>query len=87
MSAIAQSLRCASVVVPLTVVDPVVLREIPWILQIFRDEVWLESERRGYRVLADDPVVRNAVCLIIIRIGAQMREVITAELAATASPR
>ncbi len=69
-----------SPVPPTPGIEAIVSHEIPLILQIFRDENWLESERRGYSVLANDPVVREAVCRIIMRVGAQMRASITAEM-------
>ncbi len=60
--------------------DPVVPRELPIIRQIFSDETWLEGERRGYYVPLDDPTVRESVCEIIMRIGAQMRAAISADI-------
>ena len=54
--------------------DSIVFRELPLICQIIRDETWLESERRGHRVLPDDRVVRDNVCRIVLRMGAKMRE-------------
>ena len=57
----------------MTVLDPVVFRELPMIQKIIADETWLEGERRGCPVLPDDPVVRENVCLIILRIGEVMR--------------
>jgi hypothetical protein len=65
--------------------DPVVLRELPLIRKIQHDEAWLEGERRGYCVSLSDPVVCESVCLIILRIGAQMRAAITAEMGRTVS--
>ncbi|HWA26818.1 MAG TPA: hypothetical protein VG734_14260 [Lacunisphaera sp.] len=58
--------------------DPVTARQIPVIAQIIRDEIWLESERRGQPVGADDPVVRERVCEVVLRIGADMRRRLTA---------
>lgn len=63
--------------------DPVVLRELPLIRQIQKDETWLEGERRGYCVPLGDPTVRESVCLIILRIGAQLRAAITADIQRT----
>ena len=54
--------------------DPVVVRELPVIGQIFRDETWLEGERRGCGVSPKDPVVRENVCRVILRIGGELRE-------------
>ena len=57
----------------MTVLDPVIFRELPMIHQIIADETWLEGERRGCPVAPDDPVVRENVCLVILRIGEVMR--------------
>ena len=54
--------------------DPVTSRQLPLIRKIIDDETWLESERRGCRVGADDRVVRDRVCQVILRIGQQLRE-------------
>jgi hypothetical protein len=54
--------------------DPIVFLQLPVIHQIIEDETWLESERRGCRVAPDDRVVRENVCLVILRIGSQLRE-------------
>lgn len=54
--------------------DPVVFIQLPAIRQIVIDEAWLESERRGCWVNADDRVVRENVCLVVLRIGASLRE-------------
>jgi hypothetical protein len=54
-------------------VDPVVVRELRTIEKIVRDETWLEGERRGCWVSQEDPVVREKVCEIVLRIGAQLR--------------
>jgi hypothetical protein len=59
-----------------TVLDPVVFRELPMIQKIIADEIWLEGERRGCPVSSDDPVVRENVCLVILRVGAEMRRCI-----------
>jgi hypothetical protein len=53
--------------------DPVVLRQLPVIEKIIQDETWLEGERRGCFVAPTDPVVRENVCQIILRIGSQLR--------------
>ncbi len=55
-------------------IDPVLLLELPLIRKIIADEAWLEGERRGCPVGANDPVVRENVCRVILRIGADMRE-------------
>lgn len=54
--------------------DPIVARELPLIHRIIEDETWLEGERRRCPVSADDPVVREHVCEVILRIGQQLRE-------------
>jgi hypothetical protein len=54
--------------------DPVTLRELPTIEKIVRDETWLEAERRGKFVSPDDPVVRENVCLVVLRVGEQLRK-------------
>lgn len=61
-------------------VDPVLLRQLPRIEQIIRDEAWFEGERRGCPVTPDDPVVREHVCEIVLRIGAELRAQIVADL-------
>lgn len=53
--------------------DPILRHQLPCIAQIIHDETWLEAERRGQTVPADDPVVRANVCAVILRIGARMR--------------
>jgi hypothetical protein len=58
--------------------DPVVFRQLPIIAQIILDETWLEGERRGSPVSANDPVVREKVCEVVLRIGADMRHRATA---------
>lgn len=62
--------------------DPVVAHEIPVIRKIIEDEVWLEGERRGCAVSPNDRVVRENVCRVILQIGQQLRESITAALPA-----
>jgi hypothetical protein len=66
--------------------DPVIFREIPVIQKIIRDETWLEGERRGCTVTQDDPVVRENVCQVILRIGAELRARFAAQLAARPAP-
>jgi len=61
--------------------DPVIFRELSMIQKITADETWLEAERRGCWVPPDDPVVRENVCLVILRIGAAMRAALTIEMA------
>lgn len=58
--------------------DSVLLREIPVIQKIIQDETWLEGERRGCTVAPTDQVVREHVCEVILRIGQQLRESLTA---------
>lgn len=53
--------------------DPVLSWQLPMIRQIIADETWLEGERRGCWVSSSDPVVKENVCRIILRIGAQLR--------------
>lgn len=57
--------------------DPILLRELAAIRRIIADETWLEGERRGCPVSPDDPVVREAVCAIVLRIGQQLRDSLT----------
>ena len=54
--------------------DPIVFRELPVIEKIIRDETWLEGERRGCAVAAEDPIVQTHVCDVILRVGQQLRE-------------
>jgi hypothetical protein len=61
--------------------DPVRVRQIPMIMQIIRDETWLEGERLGRQVSPNDTVVRENVCRVILRIGQQLRESIEREIA------
>ena len=67
-------------------IDPVLFRELPVILQIIRDETWLESERRNCVVAASDPIVRENVCLVILRVGAKLRATFLAEIALRPGP-
>lgn len=64
--------------------DPILFREIPIVQQIIYDETWYEGERRGCYVSSDDPVVRENVSLVILRIGKALRESLTAQLAESA---
>lgn len=57
--------------------DSVLVRQLPLIRKIIEDETWLEGERRGEPVSPYDPAVREKVCLVILRIGAQLRETAT----------
>ncbi len=66
--------------------DPIVFRELPVIQKIIRDETWLESERRGCPVSPDDPAVRENVCRVILRIGAELRAAFAAQLASQPGP-
>lgn len=61
--------------------DPTLRHQLPLVAQIIRDETWLEAERRGHTVPADDPVVRANVCAIILRTGAGMRAGILQQIA------
>jgi hypothetical protein len=61
--------------------DPVILGEMPVIESVIRNEVWLEGERRGCEVSPHDPVVRGHVCEVILRIGCELRESVTTQLA------
>jgi hypothetical protein len=60
--------------------DPIVVHELPLIRKIIEDETWLEGERRGCHVRPDDRVVRERVCHVILQIGHQLRESLTASL-------
>ena len=61
--------------------DPVLTRQFPLIQKIYADEIWLEGERRGHAVHRDDPVIREKVCCVILRMGAEMRAQVLRELA------
>ena len=54
--------------------DPIVVRQLPVIQKIIHDETWLEGERRGRHVASDDPVVRERVCQVVLRVGQQLRD-------------
>jgi hypothetical protein len=60
--------------------DLVRFRQLLVIQKIIADETWLEAERRGAPVSSDDPTVQENVCQIVLRIGAALRETLTAEL-------
>ena len=64
----------ANVSTAMTKFDPVIFRELPVIHQIILNETWLEAERRGCCVRSDDQAVRENVCLVVLRIGAQLRK-------------
>lgn len=54
--------------------DPVLQRQLPLIAKIISDETWLEGERRGQPVAHKDPVVQDKVCLVVLAMGQEMRE-------------
>ncbi|MEO5957938.1 MAG: hypothetical protein ABIZ49_09210 [Opitutaceae bacterium] len=60
--------------------DRILFRELPMVAKVIRDETWLEGERRGGPVSPEDPVVRENVCRVILRIGAEMREMCSREI-------
>ena len=54
--------------------------EIHYIAQIFRDECWLEGERRGTAVDPRDPVIQRRVADIILAgVGAKLRQLAAEE--------
>jgi hypothetical protein len=55
-------------------IEPTLLRQLPVIQKVIRDETWLEAERRGCPVSPQDPTVRENVCQVILRIGRELRE-------------
>jgi hypothetical protein len=59
--------------------DPVLQRQLPMIQKIIADETWLEGERRGGPVAPTDAVVRENVCQVVLRVGAEMRARATEE--------
>ncbi len=59
--------------------DSVTLRQLPLIEKIIRDETWLEGERRRCAVSPDDPAVRENVCRVILRVGAELRARVMAD--------
>ncbi len=70
----------------MTVLDPIIFRELAAIRQIIQDETWLEAERRGYCVTASDRIVRDNVCQVVLRIGEELREMSRAAEWITSSP-
>jgi hypothetical protein len=58
--------------------DPIIFHQLPVIQKIIEDETWLEGERRHCPVSPDDPVVRENVCLVLLRIGQELRESLAA---------
>jgi hypothetical protein len=66
--------------------DPVILRELPVIRKVIQDETWYEGERRGCPVPPEDPVVRENVCQVILRIGCELRASLAAKLAENPGP-
>jgi hypothetical protein len=65
----------------MTPLDTVTFRQLPVIQKIIDDETWLEGERRGCWVSQEDPVVRENVCLVVLRIGQQLRETLARTIA------
>jgi hypothetical protein len=55
-------------------IDQLLFHQLSMIDKIIRDETWLEGERRGCSVPPSDPAVRENVCRVILRVGAQVRE-------------
>ncbi len=53
--------------------DPALRRQLPLIQKIIADETWLEGERRGQPVEPTDEVVRENVCQVVLRVGAELR--------------
>lgn len=64
---------------PMNAPDRIVFRELSIIQKIIADETWLEGERRGCAVSPRDPIVRENVCRVILRIGQEMRDRLIAE--------
>ena len=58
--------------------EPTLRRQLPVIQKVIQDETWLEAERRGCPVSPQDPAVREKVCQVILRIGRELREKLTA---------
>ena len=58
--------------------EPTLRRQLPVIQKVIQDETWLEAERRGCPVSPQDPAVRERVCQVILRIGRELREKLTA---------
>lgn len=65
--------------------DPVLARQLPLIAKIVADETWLEGERRGRPVEPEDATVRENVCLVVLRMGHEMRQHVLREIAAERS--
>jgi hypothetical protein len=59
--------------------ETMAFRQLEMIRKIIADETWLEGERRGCAVSEKDPVVRENVCRVVLRIGQQMRETVMRE--------
>jgi hypothetical protein len=53
--------------------DSFLFRELQVIRKIIDDETWLEGERRGCYVSCEDPVVRERVCAVVLRVGRELR--------------
>lgn len=64
----------------MTTLDPIIARQLPVIHKIIADETWLEGERRGRPVSPTDPVVRENVCRVVLRIGQQLRDSLQEQL-------
>lgn len=67
--------------------DPVLSRQLPLIAKIVADETWLEGERRGRPVEPTDCAVREKVCLVVLRMGHEMRQQVMREIAAEKQAR
>ena len=67
--------------------DPVLTRQLPLIAKIVADETWLEGERRGRQVEPTDCAVREKVCLVVLRMGHEMRQQVMREIAAEKQAR
>lgn len=67
--------------------DPVLTRQLPLIAKIVSDETWLEGERRGRPVEPEDTAVRENVCLVVLRMGHEMRQQVLREMAAEKQTR
>jgi hypothetical protein len=61
--------------------DAFLFRELQVIQKIIHDETWLEGERRGCYVSPNDPVVRERVCGVILRIGQSLRDSVARAMA------
>lgn len=48
-------------------------RELPLVQKIKKDEKWLESEKRGYDVGDQDPLVERRICDVVKNVGDTMR--------------